>query len=120
MSPQELFNRLLAAVVACCCCLLKCVAHPWTLRRGVKPRQGQPSSVNMLYIPWIVILGDCNIKKKVSKTLIFELPKVRNSISRLCTGPFTRPLLVETVTSRLWHGIALGKATDCQNRPFVS
>ena len=38
--------RLLAA---CClllvaCCLLKCVAHPWTLRRGVKPRQGKPSS----------------------------------------------------------------------------
>ena len=39
---------------SCCCCLLlllllllllKRVAHPWTLKGGVKPRQGKPSSV---------------------------------------------------------------------------
>ena len=37
----------------CACCLLllllllllKCVAHPWPLKGGVKPRQGKPSSV---------------------------------------------------------------------------
>ena len=28
-------------------------------------------------------------KKQVSKTSIFELPRVKNCISRLCTGPFT-------------------------------
>ena len=44
----------------------------------------------MLYIPWMVILCGENIKKKtVSKTSIFELPKVKNYTSRLCTGPFT-------------------------------
>ena len=42
-------------LTACCCCLLaaccllKCVAHHWTLRRGVKPRQGKPSSVIRLH-----------------------------------------------------------------------
>ena len=40
-------------------------------------------------------------EKQVSKTSIFELSRVKNC--RLCTGPFTRPLLVETVISRLWH-----------------
>ena len=30
---------------AACCCLLKRVAHPWTLKGGVKPQQGKPSSV---------------------------------------------------------------------------
>ena len=38
----------------CCCCVLllwlllllpKDIAHPWTLKGGVKPRQGKPSSV---------------------------------------------------------------------------
>ena len=38
-----------------------------------------------------------------SKTSIFELPRVKNCISRLCTGQFTRPLLVEIAISRLWH-----------------
>ena len=42
MWSQGLFKRLLAAA---CCCLLKRVAHPWTLKGGVKPRQGKPSSV---------------------------------------------------------------------------
>ena len=28
---------------------------------------------------------------------------MKNCISRLCTGPFTRPLLVETAISRHWH-----------------
>ena len=30
---------------ACCLLLLKRVAHPWTLKGGVKPRQGKPSLV---------------------------------------------------------------------------
>ena len=47
-------------------------------------------------------------KKQVSKTSIFELSTVKNYISRLCTGPFTRPLLVEIVISRLWHGHLTG------------
>ena len=41
-------------------------------------------------------------------TSIFELPGVKNCISRLCTGPFTRPLLVEIAISRLWHGHLTG------------
>ena len=45
----------------------------------------------MLYIPWMVILGDQNIKKHVSKTSIFELPRVKNCISRLCTNPLGTP-----------------------------
>ena len=32
-------------LAACCLLLLKRVAHPWTLKGGVKPRQGKPSSV---------------------------------------------------------------------------
>ena len=39
-------------------------------------------------VPWMVILGDHNIKKKeVSKTTIVELPKVKNYMSRLWRGP---------------------------------
>ena len=61
-------------------------------------------------------------KKQVSKTSMFELPNVKNCISRLCTGPFTRPLLLETAISRLWQGIspALGKATECKKRSSIS
>ena len=33
---------------------------------------------------------------------------MKNYISRWCTGPFTRPLLVEIVISRLWHGHLTG------------
>ena len=47
-------------------------------------------------------------KKQSSKTSIFELPWVKNCISRLCTGPFTRPLLVEIAISLLWHGQLTG------------
>ena len=36
---------LLLLAAACCLLLLKRVAHPWTLKGGVKPRQGKPSSV---------------------------------------------------------------------------
>ena len=43
------------AAAACCCCLLKCVAHPWTLKGGVKPRQGKPSSVMIIY--WNSYMG---------------------------------------------------------------
>ena len=39
----------------------------------------------------MVILGDCGVKKKVSKTPIFELPKVKNCISKLCTNPLGDP-----------------------------
>ena len=42
---------------------------------------------HMLYISWMVILGDHGIKKKVSKTSIVGLPWVKNFISRLCTNP---------------------------------
>ena len=45
-------------------------------------------------------------KKQVSKTSIFEFSTVKNCM--LCTGPFTRPLLVEIVNSRLWHGHLTG------------
>ena len=33
-------------LAACCLLLLKRVAQPWTLKGGVKPRQGKPGSVN--------------------------------------------------------------------------
>ena len=59
----------------------------------------------MLYIPWMVILRDHNIKKISLEITIFELPNVKNCISRLRTGPFTGPLLVETVISHCWHGV---------------
>ena len=36
---------LLLLAAACCLLLLKRVAHPWTLKGDVKPRQGKPSSV---------------------------------------------------------------------------
>ena len=60
----------------------------------------------MLYIPWMVILGGHNIKKKqVSKTSIFELPKVKNCKSRLCTNPLDRrfPLLDFNALLDLWQ-----------------
>ena len=58
------------------------------------PKQGEKhvnTAQNMLYIPWMVILGGDNIKKQVSKTSIFELPKVKNCIRRLCTNPLGGP-----------------------------
>ena len=45
----------------------------------------------MLYIPWIAILGDHNIKKISFETSIFELPRVQNCISRLCTNLLGAP-----------------------------
>ena len=42
------FSNACLLMLACCCCLLlllKCVAHAWTLKGGVKPRQGKPTSV---------------------------------------------------------------------------
>ena len=45
----------------------------------------------MLYIPWMVILGDHNIKKNNSKTSIFQLRKVKNCMSRVCTNPLGNP-----------------------------
>ena len=45
----------------------------------------------MLHIPWMVILGDHYGKKMVPKTSIFELPRVKNCISRLCTNPLEPP-----------------------------
>ena len=45
---------------------------------------------------------------------------MKNCISTLCTGPFTRPLLVETAFWCLWHrhGPALGRARDCKKTSF--
>ena len=43
------------------------------------------------YIPWMVILNGDNIKKTSFKNSIFELPKVKNYISRLCTNPLGDP-----------------------------
>ena len=46
--PQKEFSCVYCLLLAACCyclLLLKCVAHPWTLTRGVKPQQGKHSSV---------------------------------------------------------------------------
>ena len=46
----------------------------------------------MLYIPWMVISDDNGINKKcVLETSIFQLPKVKNYKSRLCTNPLEHP-----------------------------
>ena len=52
MSKQGLLDRpllllllLLLAAASCRLLLLKCVAHPLTLKGGVKPRRGKPTSV---------------------------------------------------------------------------
>ena len=45
----------------------------------------------MLYIPWIVILSDQYIIKTSFENSIFELPKVKNCIGRLCTNPLGGP-----------------------------
>ena len=36
------------------------------------------ATYNMLYISWVVILGDPNIKKKVSETSVFEMYRLKN------------------------------------------
>ena len=46
---------------------------------------------NMLYLGWMVTLSGHNVKKKVSETSIFELPRAKNCISRLCTGTLGTP-----------------------------
>ena len=45
----------------------------------------------MLYILWMVILGDHNIKKKVSKSLIFELSTMNNYMKALFTNHLGHP-----------------------------
>ena len=45
----------------------------------------------MLYIPWMVILGDHNIIKTSFENFIFELPRVKSCISTLCTNPLGAP-----------------------------
>ena len=45
----------------------------------------------MLYIAWMVILSDPGIRKTSFEILIFELPKVKNCISRLCTNSLGAP-----------------------------
>ena len=55
----------------------------------------------MLCIPWMVILRGHNIKKK-KEFSIFELPRVKNYISRLCTGPFSSRDLAHTQTREPW------------------
>ena len=54
MSSQGLFNRLLLLLLLLACCLLKCVAHPQTLRRGVKARQDKTSSVKFSFTIQVV------------------------------------------------------------------
>ena len=43
----------------------------------------------MLYIGWMAILCGHDIKKNKAKTSKFELSKVGNCVSTLCTTPFT-------------------------------
>ena len=45
----------------------------------------------MLYIPWMVILGDHKIIKTSFENFVFELPRVKNCVSRLCTNPLGAP-----------------------------
>ena len=46
----------------------------------------------MLYIGYWIILDGKNIyKKSVSEISIFELPRLKNCISRLCPGPLGSP-----------------------------
>ena len=42
---------------------------------------------NLLYIAWMVILGDHGIKKDFTKTSTFEVLRVKNCISRLYADP---------------------------------
>ena len=44
----------------------------------------------MVYIVWMVVLCGHQIKKKISETSIFELPRVKN-YSGLCTNPLGDP-----------------------------
>ena len=45
----------------------------------------------MLHIPYMVILGDQGIIKQLFKTSNFNLSRVKNCISRLCTNPLGAP-----------------------------
>ena len=46
----------------------------------------------MLYIPWMVILCVWSqYQKNIPETLIFEVPRVKKCISRLCTNPLGAP-----------------------------
>ena len=69
-----------AAAAACCCCcclllLLKRVAHPWTLKGGVKPRQGKPSSVTRLELgpSWVLVLRNALEITVEERLLGFEM-----------------------------------------------
>ena len=44
-APCPRRDFLVACLLLLLLLLLSCAAHPWTLTRGVKPRQGKPSSV---------------------------------------------------------------------------
>ena len=53
-------------------------------------------------IPWMVILGDRGIKKnKFQKHRFFELPRVKNYISRFCTNPLGDPPLCAQYPNRV-------------------
>ena len=45
----------------------------------------------MLYISWMVILGDHGIKKMIFGNFDFELPRVKNCLRRLCTNSLGDP-----------------------------
>ena len=50
------------------------------------------TAYDMLYIPWMVILGDYGSKKKSFENSDFQLRGVKNCTSRLCTNPLGEPL----------------------------
>ena len=58
------------------------------------------SKQHMLCISWMVTLGDQGIKF-FSGTLIFELPKVKNCTSMLCTNPLGPPPFTDLISK---HG----------------
>ena len=53
--PRKKVSCVFLLLAVACSCLLAClllpkyVAHPWTLRRGVKPRHGMPTQVLKTY-----------------------------------------------------------------------
>ena len=74
----------------------------------------------MLHIRWMVIFGSHNIKKISLENFDFGAGQGEKLPGKLWAGPFTKPLLVVTVISRLWRGLwsALSKGRDCKKRPF--
>ena len=92
-------------LLACClllaaCCLLlllKRVAHPWTLKGGVKPRQGKPSWVTRLELgpSWVLVLRNALEITVEERTLALEMcldGEEDHPGTRLKKGSFSPPL----------------------------